>query len=288
MSASGRRCTKWPTLSNSELNIATFDITPAEYDEFAKLIYKLASIHLGSNKDTMVSGRLNRRLRHYGLKTFSEYLDIVNDPANTAERQVLVDLLTTNETYFFREPRHFDFLLEEVIPRFGPGRTPRIWSAACSTGEEPYTLAMIMAQARGSGAWEIVATDINQQVLEQARSGLYPMEACEKIPLDCLHKYCLKGVRGQMGKLLIDKQLRNRVRFMTLNLTGEWQDIGEFDVIFLRNVMIYFDQATKRKLVGRMVQRLRAGGYLIVGHSESLTGVCDKIRAVWPSIYRKI
>jgi chemotaxis protein methyltransferase CheR len=195
--------------------------------------------------------------------------------------------LTTNETYFFREPKHFDFLRERILPELDSRATLRIWSGACSTGEEPYSIAMTLAEALGNRPWELVASDLSTRVLEKARAGLYRIADAEDIPRPLLGKYCLKGVGEHAGTLLIDPALRQRMRFEQINLNAALPDLGEFEVIFLRNVMIYFDLETKRQVVRRMLPLLKPGGYFIVSHSESLNGVSDELKVVSPSIYRK-
>ncbi len=200
----------------------------------------------------------------------------------------MVDLLTTNETYFFREPKHFDYLAQEILPhKAKPGVPFNIWSAACSSGEEPYTLAMVLAEHLGNRPWQVVGSDISTVVLAKAQAGHYPLERTEGIPPQYLKKYCLKGVRSQEGTLLVAKELRERVRFLQVNLTKPAPDLGPFDVIFLRNVMIYFDMETKRKVVENLITRLKPGGTFIVGHSESLNGITDRLKCLRPTIYEK-
>ena len=203
------------------------------------------------------------------------------------ELQTALDLLTTNETYFFREPKHFDFLRTEVLPHAQPGRTFRLWSAASSSGEEPYSLAMTLADGLPKTPWEIVASDISTRVLEIARIGHYPMERASHIAKHQLSRHCLKGTGSQEGTFLIDRSLLERVQFRQVNLNTALPKIGEFDAIFLRNVMIYFNMDTKREVVARMLPLLRPGGYFIVSHSESLNGITDKLKLITPSIYRK-
>lgn len=258
-----------------------------EYSEFRRLIYELAGINLGPAKKSLVCGRLNKRLRYHKLKSFSAYLDLINDPRLAEERQIMVDLLTTNETYFFREPKHFDFLKEELLPKLKDSGRVHVWSAACSSGEEPYTLSMIMDEVLGHDNWEILATDISQRVLDRARAGLYPLDAVNKIPKPYIFKYCLKGVRSQDGYLLVENKLRDKVEFKHLNLNGAWSKQSQFDIIFLRNVMIYFDPETKTTLVNRLINALKPGGFLFIGHSETLNGITNKVRPIKPSIYQK-
>lgn len=257
-----------------------------EFARFRTLIFKLAGIHVGEAKKALVCGRLGRRLRHFGLTSYADYLERVESDAD--ERQVMVDLLTTNETYFFREPRHFDLLRERLLAPFLKERELRIWSAAASTGEEPYSLAMTLADLCGEREWRLLGTDISTRVLETARAGIYPLAAAERIPKPYLQRYCLKGVRSQAGNFVVAAALRRRTEFRLLNLNGEWPDLGQFHLIFLRNVMIYFNRETKMRLVGRLADRLLAGGHLVVGHSESLNGLSDRFELVVPSVYRRV
>lgn len=263
-----------------------YKITDQEFAQFQKLIYKIAGISLSDAKKVLLVGRLGKRLKHYNFETFTQYYRLLAAPGNDAELQVMVDLLTTNETYFFREPAHFEFLRDVVLKEPRPG-TFRIWSGASSTGEEGYSMAMTLAEHRKSGDWEVFGSDISMTVLGKARAGLYSLERTEGIPTAYMQKYCLKGVRSQEGKFLIAPAIREKVHFAQVNLTQPIHGVGEFDVIFLRNVMIYFDPETKRKVVENMLPALKPNGYFIVGHSESLTGITDKLRAVRPTIYKQ-
>lgn len=258
-----------------------------EFIWIKEYLYKNAGIVLNDNKHALVSGRLDKRLRHYGFSTYTEYFRLLGKAGYEQETLMAIDLLTTNETYFFREPKHFDFLKSQVIPDHPAGSPMRIWSAASSSGEEAYTLAMMMAEYSKTSQWEIVGTDISTRILEKARQGLYPLNAAEKIPLTLLKKYCLKGQGEYDGFLLVDSVLRNRVKFIYANLIDKLPDLGSFDVIFLRNVMIYFDMTTKQHLVERIQHYLRPGGYFIISHSESLNGIKSQFQMISPSIYRK-
>ncbi len=260
-------------------------ITDAELLGFSRLMMQAAGIALAPSKKALVSGRLARRVQALGLQTYAEYLDHVQRDA--AERQCAVDLLTTNETYFFREPRHFAFLAEQILPRADSARPFRVWSAACSSGEEPYSVAMVLAEHLGSRGWEVLASDISTRVLEQARAGIYPMERAEKIPQAYLKAYCLKGVGAHAGSFRIAPALRERVAFRAINLNAGLPDVGVFDLILLRNVMIYFDQPTKAQVCQRLAAALRPGGHLFVGHSESLNGLDCPLRSLQPAVYRR-
>ena len=263
-------------------------ITDQEFGLFQRLIYKIAGINLADSKKVLLVGRLQKRLRHHELDTFTQYYRMLASGQHPEELQIMVDLLTTNETYFFREPKHFDFLVEEILRKRRSAGSFRILSAASSTGEEAYTMAMVLAENLRNAPWEVVGTDISTQVLEKARRGHYPLERNEGIPPAYLSKYCLKGVRSQEGSFLISSELRQRVSFHHLNLTlPVRQDLGLFEVIFLRNVMIYFDTDTKRKVVDNLLPLLAPDGYLIIGHSETLNGISDGLNALRPTIYQK-
>lgn len=251
-------------------------------------LYKHAGIVLNDGKQALVSGRLDKRLRYHGFGSYSEYFSRLGKPGYEQESLMAIDLLTTNETYFFREPKHFDFLKRYFFSEHPSGRPLRVWSAASSSGEEAYTLAMLLEEHSGTNQWEIVGTDISTRILEKARRGLYPLSAAEKIPLALLKKYCLKGSGEYDGFFLIDAALRSRVKFLHANLIDKLPELGCFDLIFLRNVMIYFDMPTKQRLIERIQHYLRPGGYFIISHSESLNGMKCELRMVSPSIYRKI
>ncbi|MFJ5235640.1 CheR family methyltransferase [Pseudomonas neuropathica] len=260
-------------------------LSDKEFQQFRGMIFEIAGISMSDAKKPLISGRLAKRVRQHGLSGYGEYFRLLM--SERAELQVAVDLLTTNETYFFRESKHFDFLRERILPELLDRSTLRVWSGACSSGEEPYSIAMTLADALGNRPWELLASDLSTRMLEKARVGLYDIADAENIPRPLLTRYCLKGVGEQAGKLLIDPALCNRLRFQQINLNSALPELGEFEVIFLRNVMIYFDLETKRQVVRRMLPLLKPGGYFIVSHSESLNGVCDELKVVAPSIYRK-
>jgi len=258
-----------------------------EFVKFSELIYRIAGISMAPSKKPLVSSRLAKRLKHFDLSSYGDYFRFITSPQGKEELQMTVDMLTTNETHFFREPKHFDFLRQRIIPERRKGAAFRVWSAACSSGEEPYSIAMVLDDLLASQPWEILASDISTRIVDKARSGIYPMERMPEIPKPYLNRYCLKGVGEYDGTLLVEKFLRDRVRFMLHNLTEAPAKLGEFDVIFLRNVMIYFDQETKQKVVARLLPLLRPGGYFFVGHSESLNGVTDALKPMAPAIYKK-
>jgi len=262
-------------------------ITVTEFAQFQRLIYKIAGISLADSKQVLLMGRLGRRLKHYGFTSFGEYYQMLASGAEVDELQLMVDLLTTNETYFFREEKHFEFLAKSILAQHPPGKPFDVWSAASSTGEEIYTIAMVLADRLGINApWTVTGSDISQSVLTVARRGLYWLDRTRGLPTEYLRKYCLKGVRDNAGSFLIAPELRQHTRFMQVNLNTTLPNMGKFDVIFLRNVMIYFDADTKRQVVERLVQRLLPHGTLIIGHSESLNGVTDCVKQIRPTIYQ--
>jgi chemotaxis protein methyltransferase CheR len=268
----------------------SYEINDTEFKRLRSLLYDIAGITLSDAKKVLLTGRLSKRLTALGLNNYTQYFKYVTDIAHADELQFMVDLLTTNETYFFREPQHFDFLKQIVPPTIKQGHMFRVWSAAASVGAEAYTIAMILADKLGEdGPWEILGTDISNSVLEQARRGHYRMAEAEKIPTPYLKKYCLKGKGEQEGTLLIDKKLRQHVSFQQLNLNVEgMKKVGDFDVIFLRNVLIYFDIPTKQRVVANLIPCMKKDGYFIVGHSESLNGITDALTQEKPTVYRRL
>jgi chemotaxis protein methyltransferase CheR len=222
------------------------------------------------------------------MGSFRQYYKFLVSADGVEEMEIAIDLITTHETYFFREPRHFDFLQQIILPplvRHGGGL--RAWSAACSTGEEVYTLAMLLDSGMPQGGWNIVGTDISHKVLADARRGLYPMVRGERIPVHLLKRYCLKGQGRYNGYFLVERSLCERVDFRHGNLTRPSAELGQFDLIMLRNVLIYFDPPTKKRVLGNVLERLKPGGWLMVGHSESLQESPVRLEQAAPSIYRK-
>lgn len=265
----------------------TTGINDAEFAKFQRLIYQIAGISLADTKKVLLVGRLGKRLKALGQSSFSEYYRYITQSHAADEQQTMVDLLTTNETYFFREEAHFNFLRQVIIPQHPPDQSLDIWSGASSTGEEIYTLCMVLADELGIHApWTILGSDISTRVLSIAQRGLYWLDHTRGLSRAYLHKYCLKGVRSQEGSFLIAKELRHRTQFKQINLNTTLPTLGSFHVIFLRNVMIYFDNDTKRAVIARLVEKLRPGGYLIIGHSESLNGINATLKQVRPTIYQ--
>lgn len=262
-------------------------ITDSEFNSFKEFIYEQAGISLSDQKKSLVISRLSKRLRHYSLSSFEEYFNLVTSSSQQDERQVAIDLLTTNETYFFREPKHFDFLEKEIISQWQGKRTFRVWSAASSTGEEAYSIAMLLDDKLRSRSWDIFGSDISHRVLKTAQQGCYQQNRIDGIPKEYLQKYCLNGMGEYKGSLLIDKKLRQKVTFSPMNLKKPLGNLGPFEVIFLRNVLIYFDEQTKKQIIRQLVEKLHPNGYLFIGHSESLKEIDVGLESVVPTVYRK-
>jgi chemotaxis protein methyltransferase CheR len=251
------------------------------------LLYDHAGIALAPEKKTMVASRLAKRLLHFGLQSYGEYYQLLNNGQHPHEFQLMINILTTNETYFFREPQHFDYVKENIVKNWR-GENFRLWSAASSTGEESYSLGMLLTEQLGMRKWEIFGSDVNTDVLEAARKGVYLMNRLENMDQRYLEKYCLKGVRSQEGYFRVDEKIRSRVRFEQVNLKSQLpKNLGLFDVIFLRNVLIYFDKETKQDILQRITPQLKPGGHFFISHSETLHGLSVDLRMVKPSIYQK-
>ena len=270
-----------------------------EFALFQKLIYRNAGIHLTPVKTALLEARLTRRLRELGLKSFGEYYRYIMEVDHSDELIVLLDRISTNETRFFREPKQFEFLVNEVFPAWknrnrsaNGSRYLRIWSAACSSGEEPYSLAMTLWDhfPPGSGwGFEILATDLSTRMLDIGSSGIWPIAKSGEIPQEYLKKYMLKGTGEHIGKMKAGAELRSVIRFQRINLNDDDYPVaGNLDLIFCRNVLIYFDAQSRARVIDHLVDRLAPNGFLFVGHAESLTGVTDRVRYVVPTIYTVI
>ncbi len=262
-------------------------ISDREFAQFQRFIFEAAGITLAASKKALVSGRLSKRLQHHQLASYGDYFALLASGRAPGETDTAVDLLTTNETYFFREQKHFDLLRALALGARGRGQPFRVWSAACSSGEEPYSIAMVLADCLGSQPWEVLGTDISTRVLERARRGHYPLERTDHVPPQYLQRYCLKGTGRYAGTLLVERGVRQRVQFCHANLNASLPQFGSFDLIFLRNVLIYFNAETKREVVARVLAQLRPGGHMLVGHSETLNDISSAVASLAPSIYQK-
>lgn len=263
------------------------DLTDADFEQIRNWLYKYTNIYLNESKKSLVSGRLNKRLRDLDLFDYASYVRLLKS-GDAKEEQVAINLLTTNETYFFREPKHFDYMISDVLPSFKRNAGEfKLWSAAASSGEESYTLAMVLADALGAqGNWRITGTDINTQVLGSARRGIYSMPAAEKIPYELLKRYCVRGKGKDAGLFRFRPEMRDKILFFKHNLMQPLDIPDRFDVVFLRNVLIYFDLQDKNRVVQNILRSIKPGGWLLVGHSESITGYDPRLIQQRAGCYR--
>jgi chemotaxis protein methyltransferase CheR len=269
-------------------------LSDRDFKRLSEWIHARIGIFMGPDKKTLMEGRVKKRMRHLKIPSFRQYCEFVFSVQGKEETPFLIDVLTTNKTDFFREPVHFEYLNRTVLPGLA-GRsgsnTIRVWSAACSTGEEPYTLAMVLQEfvARKAGLdYTILATDISRTVLEKAEQGIYQEEIAAAVPLSLRQKYLLRSRDPENPVVRIVPELREKVWLRRLNLIADNFDISkEMDVIFCRNVMIYFDRATQEKLVQKFYRHLAPGGYLFIGHAESLSNLKTSFTYMAPTIYKK-
>lgn len=271
-----------------------FSFDRKDFEYIRDLVGERTGIVLSDHKITMVYGRLSRRLRQLKLSTFSEYLKLLDDESGQ-ELVEFTNALTTNLTSFFREPHHFEYLKNEAIPtllKSRPNHRLRIWSAGCSTGEEPYTIGITLHEAMESQLrnWDvkILATDLDTNVVQKGKDGTYDQERVNGIADSRLRKWFLKGRSNNSGKVSVSDRVRNLITFKQLNLLHEWPMKGPFDIIFCRNVVIYFSKDTQRELFNRYADLLANDGYLFIGHSESLHKITDRFKLIGKTIYRKV
>ncbi|OUS23330.1 chemotaxis protein CheR ['Osedax' symbiont bacterium Rs2_46_30_T18] len=267
-----------------------FCFTDAHFKRVKTVLYAHAGIVLANNKQDMAYNRLVRRIRDLNLQNFDQYLEDIESDVN--EFSLFINAMTTNLTAFFRESHHFDFIAKTIIPQvaLSGNRRLRIWSAGCSLGEEPYSLAMaLLSSGQDMRNWDvrILATDIDSDVLNKARLGVYAEERVAGLPRGYLPKFFLKGKGSSAGDVQARAELREMITFKYLNLMEQWPLKGPLDFIFCRNVMIYFDKKTQAKLLERMAALLKPDGYLFVGHSEALARHDSHFRLIGKTIYQK-
>ena len=267
-----------------------------QFNKISKLVKELCGINLHSDKKELVKDRLSKRLRMLGLSDFRQYTDYIRRDSTGDELTAMLDALSTNLTSFFRDPGHFEYLVKKIIPRLianagKTGRSLRIWSAGCSSGEEPYSIAICLCEGIAElKLWDakILATDISTRMLDRAKEGVYDAEQIKIVPFLSRSKY-FQCVQSRPERLYcVNQNVRNLVHLTRLNLIDPWPMRGHFDVVFCRNVMIYFDKATQQMLIDRYSDLLSSGGTLFIGHSESLAGVTHRLRYVQPTVYEKL
>ncbi|HVJ07077.1 MAG TPA: protein-glutamate O-methyltransferase CheR [Acidisarcina sp.] len=268
---------------------ATSAMSEHEFEEIREMCYQHCGINL-QGKEVLVFARLSNQVRKMGLSSFREYCEKVKGDSSGQLMASMIDVLTTNHTSFFREPQHFEFLRKKILPALKPSDSISVWSAACSSGEEPFSIAISLLEELGEKAASrihILATDVSTRMLKKAERGCYPEDSFSGIPMEMLHRYLLKGLGPSRGVYKVKEKVRALIEFRHANLMESFAHLGRFSVIFCRNVMIYFDQPTQQRLVHRLADCLLPGGYLLVGHSESLNSTRQPLRYIAPAIYRK-
>ncbi|MFO1498348.1 MAG: CheR family methyltransferase [Verrucomicrobiota bacterium] len=284
-------------MSVSEPIVDPLQLSRDSFARFARLITQELGIKMSEAKAPMLQSRLMRRLRHLQLPSLDAYQEyLFNSPGAEEERVHFIDAITTNKTDFFREPRHFEYLTRTALPDLAPRSTDqpwhfKLWCAGCSSGEEPYTQAMVLsefAQQQAGFDFDILATDISTRVLEHAQVGIYDQARIEPVPVPLRSKYLLRSKDPARAQVRIVPALRRKISFQRLNFMDEDYRLRDtFDAVFFRNVMIYFDKATQEKVINRICRNLRRGGFLFVGHSESLAGLSIPVVAVDSAVFRK-
>ncbi|MBT9507520.1 CheR family methyltransferase [Rhodoferax sp.] len=270
--------------------MAIIDFSDSEFKRIGEIMYEAVGLSYNDSKKSLVQSRLASRIQKLGLDGFADYIALLEDEQEAAEFQMAVDLLTTNETYFFREPKHYDLLEAELSAR--KNKAPlAIWSAASSFGDEAYSTAMLLSDMQISGKvgpdWSILATDISHRVLLSAKEAVYPQDRLRAVSPERLRRYCLKGDGPAEGQSMMVDKLRDRVQFGQLNLCKPFEGLGPFDVVFLRNVLIYFDAATKREVVDRVLETLKPGGLFFLGTAEGRVPCDTPLVTVQPGAFRK-
>ena len=284
-------------LRSAMQNLSYCDINDDEFDAFRQLIYRETGISLNNGKRALVCSRLSKRLRALQLDTFLDYYAyLLRNDTDGVELQQMINCITTNKTEFFREPHHFDFLRTTIFPEaqaratHGGTRRLRVWSAGCSMGHEPYSLAITLLEAMGAArGWDIriLASDIDTNVLDIASRGVYDLDELQSIPEDLKRKYFLRGTGRWEGTALIRPAVQRLITFRRINLTEDaWPIQTQFDLILCRNVIIYFNQATQQRLFEHFRQHLKTGSHLMLGHSENMPSTPLGYRSLGGTIYR--
>jgi len=271
-------------------------LSTRDFGRLCSFVYEEAGIRLGAEKKTMLEGRLRKRLRELNIDSFRDYCDYLFGQEGLREEKVrFIDVVTTNKTDFFREAKHFDYLAQRALPEMtarSGGQPVLIWSAGCSSGEEPYTLAMVAseyAESHPGFRFRILATDISTRVLEKARLGVYSGDDVEPVPVLLRRKYLMRSRQRDSDQVRIVPELRRLVEFRRLNFMDADYGVGEkADAIFCRNVIIYFDRATQQRILGKLSRHLQPGGFLFVGHSETLHDMRLPLEALGPALYRRV
>ena len=261
-----------------------------EFQRITDLMYRAVGLAYNLSKKPLIQSRLAPRIQKMGFGSFGDYIAVLEDASQAVEFQMAVDLLTTNETYFFREPKHYD-LLQQELPNCANKAALSVWSAASSFGDEAYSMAMLLSDMQLSGRigpnWSILGTDISHRVLLSAKEGVFPQDRLRAVTPERLRRYCLRGEGPADGQVLLQDKIRQRVQFGQLNLCKPFDGLGPFDVVFLRNVLIYFDPPTKVDVVDRVLQLLKPGGLFFLGTAEGRVPCKTPLQTIIPGAFRK-
>ncbi len=271
------------------MTLASVELDDRQFKKISRIVYNYSGIDLKKGKEALVKARLSKRLRTIGASSVEEYLGYVESDEGANELMAMLDIMTTNKTSYFREVEHFNYMEKEILPKLKSNRI-RFWSAACSSGEEPYSIAIsLMENLKGVESKDvlILATDISTRMLEKVKDAFYSEEHIRDLPKAFQRKYFIKVQKNPSVFYKVKDNVRSMVRVAWLNLMEKWPMKGTFNVIFCRNVMIYFDRPTQEKLINRFYDYLEPGGHLFVGHSEGLSRVKHNFNYVNPATYRK-
>lgn len=274
------------------MSTTEFTFTEQDFKRVRTLVYDFAGIDLSESKRNLVYNRLAKRIRFLGLDSFKDYLDFV-EAQGEEEFVTLINAITTNLTFFFRENHHFEYLAQTVIPQLlkknAASKKIRIWSAGCSTGEEPYSIAVVLKETVPAG-WDakVIATDLDTNVLDTGRAGVYALDRLKGVEQSRVKRWFMKGKGANEGLVRVKPELQEMIKFGQVNLMQDWPIKSPVDVIFCRNVVIYFDKPTQTRLFNRYADLLAHEGHLFIGHSESLNKVTDRFELLGQTIYRKI
>ena len=264
--------------------MTTQPISEKAYENFTQLIFEEIGVSLNEHKKALLESRLFKRMLHHNISSYDEYFALCKE--SIEEKLEMLNLITTNETYFFRESEHFSFL-KTYLMNYESKTKVRIWSAASSVGAEAYSIAMMCDSLLAYNMWEVLGSDINSTVIKKARMGLYPITWSKKISDEFRHKYCLKGKGKYEGQFLVNRQLAKNVRFQSNNLLEANNDFGYFNIVFLRNVLIYFNNETRIKVIKNLLENMRSGSYLIISQTENINGLnLNELEQIQPSIFR--
>ena len=272
------------------LDLLSIALSEKQFSKISQLVHKICGINLQHGKEELVKARLLKRIKLLNLNGFEDYLKYIENDHTGQELNQMIDLLTTNKTSFFREPNHFDYLRLQVFPRLMNAKKIRIWSVGCSSGEEPFSIAILLREYLpdiDQMDVRILATDISTRVLTKAREAIYSSESLQSIPKSLLNKYFTRDQNISSSNYKVKDHIRKMIRLARLNLMENWPMSGPFDIIFCRNVMIYFDKPTQQALNNRFWNILKSDGYLFIGHSESMMGLKHRFQYLHPAIYQK-